>query len=242
MLLVPLSIGAACGCAGDPARRTNRMMPEGTGFQLREVKNSTGTHKYSIFIPADHKPTQRYPAIVFLHGIGEGGSDGKKCTSVGLGPAVADRAATFPFIVIFPQVKGNWKGREKAQLVIDVLDDAKKKYSIDSSRVSLTGLSTGGEGTWLIGARYPDRFAALVPMCAYSAYGVVDQLTSIPIWCFHNGGDPFVSAGGSREMCKRIERAGGDVRYTQYGAFGHNCWDRAYQEGELFSWLLGQRR
>src|SRR5512145_1336648 len=155
MIVLSSSIGVA-GCAGDPGRRTNRAMPQGTGFQLREVKNSTSSRKYSVFIPADYKPGQRYPAIVFLHGIGEGGSDGKKCTKVGLGPAVARRAATFPFIVVFPQVKGNWKGRDKAQLVMDVLNDVKKGYSIDANRVALTGLSTGGEGTWLIGARYAD--------------------------------------------------------------------------------------
>jgi hypothetical protein len=43
-------------------------------------------------------------------------------------------------------------------------------------------------------------------------------------------------------MCRRIKEAGGRVKLTEYDAFGHDCWDRAYDEGELFKWMLAQRR
>jgi len=32
------------------------------------------------------------------------------------------------------------------------------------------------------------------------------------------------------------------VRYNEYEGVGHNSWDKAYAEPELFSWMLAQRR
>ena len=112
----------------------------------------------------------------------------------------------------------------------------------DPDRVILTGLSNGGDGTWSIGALHADRFAALVPMCGEGDYDDVPKLTRIPIWCFHNSIDPFRSSGNAREMCDRIQKAGGNIKFTQYSTFGHDCWTRAYEEGDVFTWMLAQRR
>jgi predicted peptidase len=43
-------------------------------------------------------------------------------------------------------------------------------------------------------------------------------------------------------MVKRLKAAGANVHYKEYGTIGHNCWDAAYDEGELFAWLQKQRR
>lgn len=79
-------------------------------------------------------------------------------------------------------------------------------------------------------------------MAAWSAYDVAEKLKGIPIWCFHNGGDPIVSAGSSAEMCRLIPESGGNVRYAQFSAFGHDCWERAYEQSDLGKWMLEQRR
>src|SRR5215204_4215264 len=101
------------GCLNaDPGRKINESMPRDTGFFVREVKNGSGSHKYSVFVPRDYSPSKRYPAIVFLHGIGEAGGDGKKSTTVGIGPAIARRGGDFPFIVLFPQAGWDWTKRE----------------------------------------------------------------------------------------------------------------------------------
>jgi predicted peptidase len=211
---------------------------------VREVKNGTGSHKYSVFVPRDYNPSRTYPAIVFLHGIGEAGSDGKKSTTVGIGPAIAKRNGDFPFIVLFPQAGWNWTTKEAGQLVLDTIDDASRAYSIDRDRVLLTGMSSGGKGTWVLGARYPQTFAALVPMGGYAAYDTVATLVKsrMPIWALHNSGDFIVPVGGTRGMIKKLKEEGGNPRYTEFSAAGHNCWDAAYDEGKLFEWLQQQRR
>ena len=46
---------------------------------------------------------------------------------------------------------------------MSVLDEVQSELSIDPDRVYLTGGSGGGNGVWVIGTRYPERFAALEP-------------------------------------------------------------------------------
>ncbi len=234
-----------CGCfSADPGRTINKSMPADTGFVVREVKNGSGSHRYSAFVPRDYSPSRTYPAIVFLHGIGEAGGDGKKATTVGIGPAIARRGGDFPFIVLFPQAGWDWTKEAAGRLVLDVLDDASRAYAIDRERVTLTGLSSGGKGTWVLGARYPHVWAALVPMGSYAAYDAVPALVKMkmPIWALHNRGDFIVPVGGTRGMIKKLKQAGGNPRYTEYGNVGHNCWDKAYDDGELFAWLQQHRR
>jgi predicted peptidase len=244
MWVVALCALMSTGCFNaNPGKKINSSMPPNTGFMVRTVK-SNGNSKYSIFVPRDYNPSRKYPTIVFLHGIGEAGGDGVKCTTVGIGPAIANRNGNFPFIVLFPQTGWDWTNDGSGKLVIDVLNDAAKSYSIDMDRVVLTGLSSGGKGTWVLGARYADTWSALVPMGGYAAYDAVPQLvkSGMPIWALHNSGDIFVPVGGTRGMVNKLREQGANIRYTEYDAGGHNCWDAAYDEGELFAWLQQQNR
>lgn len=233
------------GCAGGAStiRKGNENAPQGTGFSIHTLNNQHH-RKYAVFVPHNYNASQRWPVIVFLHGVGEGGSDATSNLGVGLGPAVAERASTFPFIVIFPQSdSGYWNADSSAASdAIAALHEVERTYRVDEDRVYLTGLSTGGYGTWVIGAKYRSEFAGLVPMCAFSAHDAVPNLTDVPIWAFHNAGDMFVLAAGTSSMVSDINKHGGNAKYTEYGALGHNCWDRAYSEGELFQWMLNNRR
>lgn len=80
-----------------------------TGFLDRTHTNSDGTtSKYVLFVPDSFDPagTESLPVILFLHGAGESGNDGKKQARVGLGPAVRKFQKDFPFLVIFPVNSG----------------------------------------------------------------------------------------------------------------------------------------
>lgn len=214
---------------------------EPTGFLIKSLP--AGGRKYGLFVPQAYSPQRRWPVIVFLHGIGEAGGDPQSAMRVGLGPAIHDQQATFPFIVIFAQSHGGWdENSDAARDVLAALDQVKRDYSVNEDCVTLTGLSTGGYGTWALGARHKDKFSALVPMAAYSDHKDVDQLTDIPVWCFHNTGDPFVLAAGSHSMVNQINERGGHAEYTELFAPGHDCWSHAYSEDKLFNWMLQQRR
>ncbi|MEI8194437.1 MAG: dienelactone hydrolase family protein [Phycisphaerae bacterium] len=234
----------ACTSASGVKEEGNLGAPGGTGFMTKTLAAGDHTRQYSLFVPHAYSPDRRWPVIVFLHGIGEAGSDAQANLTVGLGPEVAKRARDFPFIVIFAQSTGGWDADSKAAAdVVATLEQVKKDYSVDADRVVLTGLSTGGYGTWAIGAKYRPEFSALVPMCGYSAKeSMIPELAKIPVWAFHNSGDPFVLANSSNWSCNQINKAGGHAKYTEFGALGHDCWKAAYSDPELFSWMLAQRR
>lgn len=230
------------GCKGSHIPHATETFPEQTGFVQLPVKYDGGSRNVWVFIPADYQPGKLYPAILFLHGLFEGGNGGTTVLSAGLGPIVARSAGTWPFITIFPQSSGTWKGVEREQLALAALEEAQKHYSIDADRIILAGLSYGGLGVWEIGARNPGKFAALVPV---SALGTPDQLqvaTAVPVWTFASRNDPWVRSENSVEMFQAIEANGGRVRITRFDGDDHDCWAQAVEQSELLPWMLRQRR
>jgi predicted peptidase len=105
----------------------------------------------------------------------------------------------------------------------------------------LTGLSMGGFGTWSLAAQYPDRWAAIVPICGGGNPADADKIKHIPCWCFHGDADKAVKVERSREMIEALKKAGGQPRYDEYPGVGHNSWDRAYGTADLYQWLLMQQ-
>src|SRR4051794_26976130 len=80
--------------------------PPAGGFQTRVFRAADGVKSaYSLFVPHGYGPEHPVPVILFLHGAGEAGTDGVRPTQVGIGPAIREREATFPFLVVFPQAQ-----------------------------------------------------------------------------------------------------------------------------------------
>jgi predicted peptidase len=220
-----------------------------TGFLYRTFKGADGRKgQYALFVPHDYSPERPLPVMLFLHGAGEAGTDGRKQTQVGLGPAVRAREASFPFLVIFPQACdrepatfGTWlPGQLDCDRALAILGDVQRVYHTDPKRVYLTGISVGGCGVWQVAAAYPDRWAAIVPVCGVAPITKTDAVKDIPCWCFHGSDDGNVSVENSRNMIEAMKKAGGSPRYTEYPGAGHDSWDMAYATAELYDWLLQQ--
>lgn len=50
---------------------------------------------------------------------------------------------------------------------LEVLEEARRVFKPDNSRIYLTGHSMGGHGSWFLGTTYPDKFAAVAPCAGY---------------------------------------------------------------------------
>jgi predicted peptidase len=211
-----------------------------TGFVNKIFKDGDKDIKYIVFVPKTYDGTKEFPVILFLHGAGESGTDGKKQAAVGLGKAIRNKKENFPFIVVFPQSqKGGWGAKSaEGKRAIAILDQVEKDYKTDKKRVYLTGLSMGGFGTWSMAAEYPKRWAAIAPVCGGGDVKSAAKLKDLPIWCFHGDADTAVKVERSRDMIKAIKDAGGEPKYDEYPKVGHNSWDRAYGNAELYTWFL----
>ena len=157
---------SGCNRADAVMEKGDMGAPPGTGFMIKMVQNEGRERRYSLFIPHDYTPQKAWPVIVFLHGIGEGGTGAEHNLTVGLAPVVAERAATFPFIVVFPQsASGHWDADSNAAAdAIAALDQVERDYSVDHERrVSHRRFHrrlrhVGHRG------KYKDHFTGLVPI------------------------------------------------------------------------------
>jgi predicted peptidase len=222
----------------------------GHGFHDRTIKDADGKEaKYVLFVPNGYKADgdKVYPIILFLHGSGETGDDGKKQAGTGLGQAIRNEEKSgkhFPFFAVFPQSQERtWGASSKdGQRAIAILDAVEMEYKIDEKRQYLTGLSMGGFGTWSFAAKYPDRWAAIVPICGGGNPASAEKFKDIPCWVFHGEADPTVNIEKDREMVKALKDAGGKPKFTTYPGVGHDSWDKAYGTPELYHWLLEQHK
>ena len=121
--------------------------------------------KYLLFIPDAYQDNQsrKWPLIMYLHGGSRRGDEIEKIREPGWGlPALLEKKKSFPFIVVSPLCP-NGEYWTDTETLISLLDEIEKHYSIDVSRVYLTGHSMGGFGTWYLAYQHPDRFAAIAP-------------------------------------------------------------------------------
>jgi predicted peptidase len=194
---------------------------------------------YLLYLPPEYgkDAVKRWPLILFLHGVGERGSNPELVKGYGL-PQKLESGADLPFIVASPQCPADsyWL------LLLDdlkaLVDDLVGRYAVDPQRIYLTGMSMGATGAWMLGIAYPDLFAAMVPICGRGFPTLAGRLKNMPIRVFHGDADEVVPADESRRMTEALKRHGGNVDLTIYPGVGHDSWTQTYANPELYDWLL----
>ena len=199
---------------------------------------------YLLYLPEDYGKEQgkKWPVILFLHGAGERGEDVNLVAKHGPPKLLSGKTdlAVKNFIVVSPQCPANrwWQPHE----VVALLDEVGEKHAVDADRVYLTGLSMGGFGTWETAARYPDRFAAIAPICGGGDARRLRSLQNMPTWVFHGDKDEIVPVQRSIEMVEGLKKVGNDAKFTRYPEAGHDSWTETYNNPELYEWFLKHRR
>lgn len=227
------------------------------GFLFEEITVEGRDYPYAVYVPRGLDVSDPVPAILFLHGMGESGTDGSRPLAVGLGPAIMLEPERWPFVVIMPQkpTPGSaWE--DHADAVLAILHREIERHGIDPDRIGLTGLSQGGHGAMVLGARYPGRWACVAPICGYgptpgrrgtrawvtdpadpAVRAIGAGLADLPVWLFHGAADAVVPVEQSRLIAGAVEAAGGQAKLTIYPDVGHNSWDKAYRESGLWTWF-----
>jgi predicted peptidase len=203
---------------------------------VQQEKHFNGQN-YLFFLPQDYGTSaKRWPLLLFFHGKGELGTNLAVLKKHGP-PKLAESNPRFPFILVSPQTpKWGWDNN----VLNALLDDIISKYRVDTNQIYLTGLSMGGSGVWSLAEAHPERFAAIVPVCAAGEPKNPATLAAMPMWIFHGAKDPTVPVQRSRKTVASMKAAGANVKYTEYPQAGHDCWTQTYNNPQLFQWLLQQ--
>ena len=210
----------------------------------------TAALDYLLFLPEGYEAggEKKWPLMLFLHGAGERGTNVAKVAVHGPAKLVKTKK-DFPFILVSPQCpdERSWNDDE----LLALLDSVIAKHNVDTTRIYLTGLSMGGYGSWSLGTRYPERFAAIAPICGggdqlpilLTSKNNKAALRTMGVWAFHGGKDSVVALEESQHMTNALMRAGcKDVKLTVYPEAGHDSWTQAYNEPEIWNWFLAHRR
>jgi pimeloyl-ACP methyl ester carboxylesterase len=231
--------------------------------------------RFRLHVPESLEPGKTYPLVVWLHGAGECGSDNINQLShlhhiipYLVGPKKRD------FFLLVPQcphthvsweapeicsstVRGDGsvechvvddpvaRGNAPIAFTLAMTDAVMKRFPIDRNRVSVAGLSTGGEGVWRIVERRPDLFAAAVPLVSWHTMQEKSLrehpiLKKIPIWAIYSSDDTAIDF--ARKDFERMRQRGCNVRKTEFGVCGHRAWTPAMLQGDIFGWLISRAK
>lgn len=211
-----------------------------------EIKKQVSL-EYLLYLPKEYDmdSEKKWPLILFLHGMGERGSDLEIIKKHGI-PKIVENWEGFPFITISPQCPDNSTWIMELDALYGLIKEVINIYRIDTSRIYLTGLSMGGFGAWHLAAAYPDLFAAVVPICGGTIEKIgfperIKILKDTPIWAFHGAQDNVVPLWKSQELVDILEKYNGNVKFTVYPEAGHDSWTETYENKELYEWLLEQK-
>ena len=197
---------------------------------------------YTITTPSDYNKEEKLPLIVFLHGAGERGDDINKVKIYCVPKLFGQNQDKERVITLSPQCPHNYTWYDFKWEVIALIEDVIREYNIDPDRVSLTGISMGGFGTWEIAMQVPHMFSAIAPICSGGMSWRAWALTKLPIRVYHGRKDGTVPFVYSELMVNAIKAQGGNVDFIAYDDLDHNCWDRAYEETDLINWLANSKR
>jgi predicted esterase len=246
-------------------------------FEKRVYTLDTTTLPYRLFIPENYDPLKSYPLVLCLHGSGEIGTDNEihiRLHRLATSWADTINQHRWPCFVVAPQCPPDdyWVydiGIDSVPISSallaskNLLDSLMNEFSIDQNRLYVTGLSIGGFATWDLIARYPNKFAAAIPMSGGGDTSKVYLFKNVPVWNFHGKLDDAVSVKFSRALNDAYARNGiyvvqaGSISesildfflsqgakhlYTEYPNGGHVIWAESYDYPKLFPWVFSQTK
>ena len=99
----------------------------------------------------------------------------------------------------------------------------------------------GGMATFDMVCRFPDTFAAAIPICGSVNPKRLISAKDVSFRLFHGDADKSVPVEGSREAYKALKAAGADVEYIEFAGCTHNSWNPAFNYPDFMEWLFKQK-
>lgn len=234
------------------------------GFQKYSYTASDGIAlNYQMLKPWKVEKGKKYPLILFLHGAGERGNDNELQMTHGsrmfTNPVNRDK---YPAYVLFPQCPpgGYWSFETRPEKldastfnsdlpitailnrVYELLRNVMANESVDLRRVYVIGLSMGGMATFDLVSRYPETFAAAVPVCGATNPDRLMRIRNVTFRIYHGDEDNVVNVEFSRAAYRSLKSSGAKVTYFEFPGVNHGSWTPAFNDPDLMRWLFRQKK
>ncbi len=219
-----------------------------TGVALKRTYNFTEAnkpdHEYYLYVPSTYDSRQPTPLLVLLHGLTSNpeqvmGYDG-----------ITEQAEKYGMIVVAPfgYNEGGWYGslgpgkdfgnptmnrytkgapdnlgELSEKDVLNVLEIAQKEFNIDPKRTYLGGHSMGGGGTFYIGMKYADQWAALAAMspAIFTDPAQLETIKDKAIIVVQGDKDRLVPVAGTRRWVEKMKELNMNHQYIEIADGDH---------------------
>ncbi len=230
------------------------------GPAVKDERKRVCTHPdfpghYLLDVPGKAKQGKPVGVFIALHGGGAGVGEGAQIEGL-FGKPMSGMIHVYPTVI--EKEATAWNTEREEQYVLAILDELKRTFAVDTNRVYLAGHSMGGYGTWSIGPRHADLFAAISPQAGgvfvmgggaggkvEIADGIVSNLKNLPIWFYNSTDDPQVRPDSSIRAAERLEELKAefgafDFVWKKYTDIGHGTPKEGL--GEIWKWMLTKKR
>jgi poly(hydroxyalkanoate) depolymerase family esterase len=230
-------------------------------FADRSYSNAAGTRTYKLYIPKNYagKPM---PLLVMLHGCTQDPDD------FAAGTRMNQLADSQGFLVVYPAQSAaandgkcwNWftaknqtRDRGEPSLIAGITREVAAEYAVDQRRIFVAGMSAGAAMAVILGATYPDLYAAvgahsgLPYRAAHSAFSAFAAMQgnrkspskspassgrrSIPTIVFHGDHDTMVNAGNGAEIVDQAV----SLATAEYGPLQKAIGERTCENGRDYT-------
>src|SRR5690606_22077065 len=208
--------------------------------------------EYYLYTPSNMQPGERYPIALFMHGCC--GEDYHATLRDAVDPPIrmwhnfGANTKKIPTYLIAPKTSRGWSQHfENLKRVMDRLVDEQQG---DPQRIYVCGFSMGGNGTFEILQRYPDYFAAAIPM-GMDFHGDSTLIKDVPIWANQGETDWY-----ARNLARQIGEiralnglegdegstwiTGVNPRYSNFKGVGHGVQWMAASTQDLTGWAYSK--
>lgn len=205
-----------------------------------------GTLNYWLYIPKD--ATDNMPLIIYLHSATGKGEDLSILISIdGFPKYLYDGSlGEIGAYVIMPQLQPTQRSWESIEAsLIELINKTVTDLNIDNAKISLTGHSVGGTGTWTLAARHPDLFSRIAPLSGgvSATSDSVNALKGLSVRTFVGSEDDVIDPAMSKRMAEELKKTGADAEITIFEGAGHEAVPSlTYLDKDLglIDWLIGK--
>jgi hypothetical protein len=203
-------------------------LPEGGILNLTFKSQIDGSlQPFLVKVPKGYTTEKSWPLLVTLHGLGGG-------------PILATEVESM--VQIGPHGRGDlWYSGIGERDVFECVEIAKKIFPIDTDKIYLCGFSMGGAGTFDLGLKHPDIWAACAPVCGNcSDTEIIQNGRNLPFWINTGQRDTILPPECSKKAYDKAKQLDFNCwRYTEYEGMGHSF---SIDWQEIEKWLLNLKR
>jgi poly(hydroxyalkanoate) depolymerase family esterase len=268
--------GGLSGMPGLSASRAPVVVPEGASFDERTYTNAAGSRSYKLYVPTGYTG-QAVSLVVMLHGCTQSPDD------FAAGTRMNELAEEQTFLVAYPAQSQaanmskcwNWfspgdqqRDQGEPSLIAGITREIIADFAVEPGRVYIAGLSAGGAAAAIMGARYPDLYAAVGVHSGLacgaasdmpSAFAAMKQggaaatqgprrpgtpASAVPTIVFHGDSDTTVSSVNADQVIAQA-KASADLRTNvnggqSAGGMSYTCTIHSDESGQAVveQWVL----